>query len=163
MRNFRLKFPFTTRFVTLLLAAGLLASTASANDKSQQLRTEPLQVISGERIHEFEAEIAATDRERAQGLMFREKMAEKHGMLFIFDREGDRYFWMKNTPLPLDIIYIDAAGRIVSVAENTVPFSEKVIPSGAPARFVLELNAGMAKTLGISAGDQVSSASMSLE
>ncbi|MEP3047394.1 MAG: DUF192 domain-containing protein [Roseibium sp.] len=142
---------------------GVFAATGFANNKSQQLRTEPLEVVSAKTTHEFVAEIAATYRERAKGLMFREEMPDNHGMLFIFETESDRYFWMKNTPLPLDILYIDAMGRIVSIAANTVPFSEKVIPSGAPARFVLELNAGTAKKLGISAGDQVSSESMSLE
>ncbi|MFC6656249.1 DUF192 domain-containing protein [Roseibium salinum] len=118
-------------------------------------------IRSAEQEHRFVAEIAATSEQRARGLMFREEMAADHGMLFIFEGESNRSFWMKNTPLPLDIIYIDAAGRIVSIAADTTPFSEAVIPSGAPARFVLELNAGTAEKIGIERGDQVSSPSMS--
>ena len=104
--------------------------------------------------------MAVTAPERSRGLMFREEMAADHGMLFIFETEGDRYFWMKNTPLPLDIIYIDATGKIVSIAADTTPFSEQTIPSGAPAKYVLELNAGTSAERGIGVGDTVSSASM---
>ncbi|WP_297586674.1 DUF192 domain-containing protein [Roseibium sp.] len=111
----------------------------------------------------FVVEVAANDIERARGLMFREEMAENQGMLFIFESEGERFFWMKNTPLPLDIIYISTAGKIVSIAEDTTPFSEAVIPSGKPARFVLELNAGTSQKLAIAIGDHVTSPSMQVD
>lgn len=156
---------FVPSFWFVLLAGVLVASFAgsvSAGD-SQTLRSEKLAITSSAKVHVFDAEIAATDAERAQGLMFRTKMPSDHGMLFIFDGEGDRYFWMKNTPLPLDIIFIDASGKIVSIAANTVPYSEKVIPSGAPARFVFEINAGLSAELGLKSGDRVSSPSMALE
>ncbi|POF29280.1 DUF192 domain-containing protein [Roseibium marinum] len=135
----------------------------NAGDDQTQLRTESLVVRSGDREHRFEVEVAENDRERARGLMFRQEMAAGHGMLFIFEGEGDRYFWMKNTPLPLDIIYISAAGRIVSIAADTTPFSEAAIPSGKPARYVLELNAGTSARLEINTGDVVSSPSMAAE
>lgn len=146
------------------LTAAILLMTASTPAFAQQaqtgLPTEPLTIRSGDTMHEFVAEIAATDSQRAKGLMFRKQMSATTGMLFIFESEGERYFWMKNTPLPLDIIYIASDGTIVSIAADTTPFSESVIPSGAPAKYALELNAGTAVRLGIKAGDIVSSPAM---
>lgn len=149
-------------FLALILVTGLSAGSV-AQDDGKRLRTEPLTVESSGKAHEFTVEVAVTAPERSRGLMFREEMAADHGMLFIFEQEGDRYFWMKNTPLPLDIIYIDAAGSIVSIAADTTPFSEQTIPSGAPAKYVLELNAGTSAERGIKVGDRVSSASMTGE
>ncbi|WP_434052085.1 MAG: DUF192 domain-containing protein [Roseibium sp.] len=146
-------------FVALILVTGLTAG-AHAQDDGKRLRTEPLTVQGTGQTHSFTVEVAVTAPERSRGLMFREEMAADHGMLFIFEQEGDRYFWMKNTPLPLDIIYIDAAGKIVSIAADTTPFSEQTIPSAAPAKYVLELNAGTSAELGIGVGDTVSSESM---
>ncbi|MEQ8782011.1 MAG: DUF192 domain-containing protein [Roseibium album] len=153
---------FVRLFLIVVLVIGP-SVTALAQGEPQQLRQEELTVRSGDTEHRFLVEIAATDRERSRGLMFREEMAADHGMLFIFDSEGERYFWMKNTPLPLDIIYIGANGAIVSIAANTVPFSEKVVPSGDPAKYVLELNAGTAAKLGMDVGNEVSSPSMIIE
>ncbi len=103
----------------------------------------------------FSVELAVTPQQRARGLMFREEMAPDAGMIFLFDREAPRAFWMKNTYLPLDILFIDRAGRIVSIARDTVPLSETPIPSDAPAMAVLELNAGTAAALDIAPGDRV--------
>lgn len=108
----------------------------------------------------FTVEVAATDAHRARGLMFREEMAEDAGMLFLFDTEGDRYFWMKNTPLSLDIIFIGSDGVIVNIARDTTPFSEKIVASTGPAKYVLEVLAGTSDRLGMKAGDTVRSASM---
>ncbi len=127
---------------------------------AEKLPEETLVIRSGVTDHRFVVEVAATDRDRARGLMFREEMAADHGMLFVFEGEGDRYFWMKNTPLPLDIIFIGGDGGIVSIAADTTPFSEAVIPSKLPAKYVLEVNAGTAASLGVKAGDKVSSPSM---
>lgn len=146
----------------LVLASAFSLSAFAQNDRAE-LPVEELTVTNGETRHLFQVEVASTDIQRARGLMFREEMAEDHGMLFVFENEGERFFWMKNTPLPLDIIYISEAGRIVSIAAATVPFSENVIPSGHPARFVLELNAGLSEKLGITVGDTVSSPSMNVE
>jgi uncharacterized membrane protein (UPF0127 family) len=144
----------------LLLAAALPFAPAGADESQKGLPVEKLVVTSGEREHVFSVEVASTDRQRAMGLMFREEMAADRGMLFIFEAEGERFFWMKNTPLPLDIVYIAENGKIVSIAADTVPFSTDTIPSGAPAKYVLELNAGTAKKLGIEPGDAVASPSM---
>ncbi|MBO6891442.1 MAG: DUF192 domain-containing protein [Roseibium sp.] len=148
------------------LAFFLVAVTTSivpAQGDAPSLPVEELLVRSQSAELRFQVEVASNDIQRARGLMFREEMAEDHGMLFVFENEGERFFWMKNTPLPLDIIYISEAGRIVSIAAETVPFSENVIPSGHPARFVLELNAGLSEKLGITVGDTVSSSSMKVE
>jgi len=134
-----------------------------AQEPQLNLPVEELVILSGDTEHKFKAEVAATDQQRSMGLMFRKEMPAERGMLFLFEREGDRYFWMKNTPLPLDIIFIDANGAIVSIADNTTPFSEDVIPSLGPAQFVFEINAGLAEKLDISAGDKVISPSMGLE
>lgn len=155
----RIFHPVAKAFLALILVTGLTAN-AFAQDDGKRLRTEPLTVQGAGQTHSFTVEVAVTAPERSRGLMFREEMAADHGMLFIFETEGDRYFWMKNTPLPLDIIYINAAGKIVSIAADTTPFSEQTIPSGAPAKYVLELNAGMSAERGIDVGDTVSSASM---
>ncbi|TYC50480.1 DUF192 domain-containing protein [Rhodobacterales bacterium] len=152
----------STAVAALFLGLASL-SPGAAQEAQQTLPTEPLEIQSHETVHRFTVEVAATERQRARGLMFREEMGGDEGMLFVFDREGERYFWMKNTPLPLDIIYIDQAGKIVSIAADTTPFSESVIPSGKPARYALELNAGSAKRLGIEVGNDVTSPSMGVE
>lgn len=100
-------------------------------------------------------ELALTRKEQSRGLMWRESMPEDHGMLFVFADERPRSFWMKNTPLPLDIVYISEDGRIVSIAENTTPYSVESIPSGKPARYVLEVNGGFCAPRGIGAGNRV--------
>ena len=101
----------------------------------------------------FDIEIARTPSERQMGLMFRTDLPRDRAMLFVFDDEAPRSFWMRNTPTPLDIIYADGAGVIVSIARDTVPLSMRAIPSGAPARYVLEVHAGLTGLLGIRPGD----------
>lgn len=103
----------------------------------------------------FKVEVAADKPSREKGLMFRTKLAPDAGMLFDFQTEGLQVFWMKNTPLPLDMIFIKANGTISSIAENAVPFSEEPIPSSEPVRAVLEINGGKARALGIAEGEKV--------
>lgn len=103
----------------------------------------------------FSVELALTADDRATGLMNRQSMPADHGMLFRFDQTRQVLMWMKNTPLPLDMIFIDADGVIARIAEDTTPFSETIIPSVAPVRYVLELNGGTAAQRGIAAGDKV--------
>lgn len=105
---------------------------------------------------EFKVEIADDDRETAIGLMFRRQMADDEGMLFDFGAEQPKSFWMRNTYIPLDMLFIKADGTIESIAERTTPLSEKSVPSKGPVRFVLEINGGLSDTLGITAGDIVS-------
>lgn len=114
---------------------------------------EPHVVLKGKR---FTVELSETQQEQALGLMFREEMAENHGMLFVFPVEGMRSFWMKNTRIPLDIFYFDDDLRLVSVSENAKPCKTQrcpSYPSAGPAKYVLELNAGKASELGVQPGD----------
>ena len=104
--------------------------------------------------HTLTIEWARTPSERARGLMGREKMADGHGMLFDFGSEQPVYFWMKDTPLSLDMIFIKADGRTTRIAHGTTPFSEEVVPGGEPVRYVLELVAGGAERIGLRPGDR---------
>ena len=103
----------------------------------------------------FEVEIADNDAERAQGLMFRQTLPGYRGMLFDFQEPQRVSFWMRNTILPLDIIFIGVDGRILNIADHTTPYSEEGIPSDGVARGVLEIGAGRAETLGVRPGDRV--------
>jgi uncharacterized protein len=100
-------------------------------------------------------EIVHTPEQRSFGLMYRQELPAFHGMLFLFPREQPLSFWMKNTPLSLDILYINAAHTIVGIARDTIPFSEKLLPSGSPAQFVLEVNGGFSEQQHVTVGDRV--------
>lgn len=142
---------------TLLIAAlaGLAACASDTPTDSRGEALEPLTVVTADGEHAFWVEIADTEEERAQGLMYREPLADDRGMLFQFPDSAERGFWMRNTPSSLDIIYIGADGRIVSIARHTTPYSETSIPSYGPARGVLELRAGRSDEIGAQPGDQV--------
>src|SRR5271166_6471950 len=120
----------------LFLASGLPA-TARANG------LEPLQIVT------------ASPASRERGLMNRRYMAAVHGMLFEFDRDAPEAFWMKNTYIPLDMIFVSRAGIVTNVVANAEPLSERVIPSGPPCAAVLELNGGTAAAIGLKVGDKV--------
>jgi uncharacterized membrane protein (UPF0127 family) len=104
----------------------------------------------------FEVEIAATEEANMQGLMYRESMARNRGMLFDPEGLSRNPFWMKNTYMPLDIIFIDENSRIMKIAAHTKPFSEDTIDSGGIYRYVLEINAGLSDELGLAIGDKIS-------
>lgn len=105
--------------------------------------------------HDFVVEIAETGNQRAQGLMFRRQMAAEAGMLFLFGGSEPRAMWMKNTLIPLDMLFIDEKGKIVRIEQRTVPHSLRAILSGQPVSAVLELNAGTTARLAIEPGDRV--------
>jgi uncharacterized membrane protein (UPF0127 family) len=107
-------------------------------------------------VQVFSVEIADTEAAREKGLMFRKSLPPGQGMLFDFHREAPVGFWMKNTYIPLDMIFIRANGRIANIAENAKPLSEAVIPSDGPVLAVLEVAGGTARKLGIVPGDRVS-------
>ncbi len=114
---------------------------------------DPYVVLKGER---FTVELAETQDKQALGLMFRDALPQDHGMLFLFPAEGMRSFWMRNTRIPLDIFYFDDELQLVSVSENARPCRTRncpAYPSTGPAKYVLELNAGKAKDLGVRPGD----------
>jgi uncharacterized membrane protein (UPF0127 family) len=102
----------------------------------------------------IDAEIAEGLHERVKGLMFREHLGPDQGMLFLFPVEEPRSFWMKNTPLPLDILFLDSERTVVSIRKDTVPYSEKSVQSERPARYVVEVNAGFVDRHGIETGDR---------
>nr|WP_306266629.1 DUF192 domain-containing protein [Pararhizobium sp. IMCC3301] len=103
----------------------------------------------------FIVEIADEPTEREVGLMFRVELPQDQGMLFDFEEDRNVTMWMRNTPLSLDMVFIDRSGQVVRVAPNTTPFSTDIISSGQPVRYVLEINAGEADARGIRAGDKV--------
>jgi uncharacterized membrane protein (UPF0127 family) len=105
--------------------------------------------------HAFTIEWAVTADERERGLMYRKSMPKDHGMLFDFQTEQSVAFWMRNTYLPLDMLFIDGAGTVKRIEHKATPLSDRIIPSGAPVRYVFEINGGMADALGISEGDKV--------
>ena len=100
-------------------------------------------------------ELAETPAERRRGLMEREELPERHGMLFLFPQAALLSFWMRNTPLPLDILFINSEQTIVYIAERTTPYSLELLPSVEPAQFVLEVNAGFSQRHGVASGDQI--------
>jgi len=132
-----------------LLLSLVLAAPALALDRNT------VEIASKTGVHVFTVEVADTEPAREKGLMYRKELPEGRGMLFDFFRDQPVGFWMKNTYIPLDMIFIRGDGRIASIAENTEPMSERVVPSGAPVRAVLEVKGGTARRLGIQAGDQV--------
>ncbi|MEM0905777.1 MAG: DUF192 domain-containing protein [Pseudomonadota bacterium] len=146
-----------TLFVALVPGASAQASagTDTSTPAGVQIpaRADQVALITRSGRHLFTVEIADDPIERSRGLMFREVLPRDHGMLFDFGGEDFRAFWMKNTPLPLDIIYVRANGRVVSIAKNTTPYSTESIPSEGEARFVLEVNAGVADDVGLAPGD----------
>jgi uncharacterized protein len=132
----------------VLLALWRIGPAAAAAEQT-------LEIVSRTGVHTFAVELAVTEEERQQGLMFRRELPEGRGMLFDFKQDQNVTMWMKNTYISLDMIFIRADGRIQRIAESTEPESTKLIAAGAPVRAVLEVIAGTAKKLGIRAGDRV--------
>ncbi len=100
-------------------------------------------------------EISDTDFDIQTGLMYRNSMENNQGMLFVFDNETERFFYMKNTKIPLDLIYINTNRNIVSFQKHAKPFDESSLPSNAPAQYVLEVNSGLVDTWNLSVGDSI--------
>lgn len=140
-------------FALLLIAAGpVRAQEAPAVPfKTSELTIE---TAAGKSFH-FTVELALTPEQQQHGLMFREKMAPDAGMLFVFDRAEPRNFWMMNTLIPLDMIFIRNDGTIANIIEKAAPQSLEPRSSDGPAKAVLELNGGIARFLDIKPGDRV--------
>lgn len=140
------------RYLMILQLAFCSTAFALSNETTLVM---PWVEISGQRIY---VEIAADNISQSRGLMYRKELAKDHGMLFVFPRESRQQFWMKNTLIPLDIIYLDSSMRVVNMALGAQPCKNDPCPnypSDAPVRFVLEINAGMAKSLGLQQGDVI--------
>jgi uncharacterized membrane protein (UPF0127 family) len=139
----------TTSFKSILLAI-FVSLFISCNSDGQTRR---LKFSTGsESTPEILVEVASTASSREIGLMYRKSMDEKRGMLFIFEDERPRSFWMKNTHIPLDMIFVDANHVVVKVIHNTEPYTTSPYLSEKPAKFVVEVNAGKAKEWGIIEG-----------
>lgn len=122
----------------------------------QRLRQAPLQItLAGGRTAAFTVQVAVTEQQRNTGLMHRREMPADEGMLFLFPRSRPVSFWMQNTFIPLDLLFIDDSGRISGIAANARPHSLDIIDSPGPAAAVLEINGGQAARLGIAVGDRV--------
>ncbi len=137
------------RLLLLLLVALPLLPAAAFDATKVTIVT-----AAGER-HRFDVELAVTEQDKAQGLMFRETLGENEGMLFINEPERLMVMWMKNTLVSLDMLFLARDGTIVSIARDAVPMSETQIPSGVPVRGVLEVPGGTAARLGLAVGDRV--------
>jgi uncharacterized protein len=154
-------------FAAYFLLSNVLVRNESANkdlDKAVNTKTSFSFVKQGELIFlnskgdtitKIDIEIADNDEKRSTGLMYRDKMDESQGMLFLFDTEEPQSFWMKNTILPLDIIFVNAKMEIVKIQKNAEPFSEKSLPSIKPAQYVVEVNAGYCERHGVKEGDKI--------
>jgi uncharacterized protein len=137
--------------VAFLAAAIVLSSAIAA--ASQNLDKLDITTSSGK--HEFSVEVVNDEAGRERGLMYRRYMPADRGMLFDFKEEAPVSFWMKNTYIPLDMIFISRQGVVTSIAANAEPLSERLIPSGGPIYGVLEINAGVAARIGLQVGDRV--------
>ena len=140
------------RPMTILAAVALLSVAAAPSGAETALETLTIKTASGD--HTFKVEVMRSGPEMEKGLMFRRTMAADRGMLFDFKTPKPVMMWMKNTYLPLDMVFIDATGTVINIA-NAVPLSEEIIPSGGPTLGVLEVNAGTATKIGLKAGDHV--------
>ncbi len=134
---------------------GLAAAPAAAQRALAKFARSSLAIKAGGKLHRFTVEVARTPRQHSQGLMFRRRMAADAGMLFVYDPPRPVSMWMRNTYIPLDMIFIAPSGRISHIVERTVPLSVETIPSRGTVRAVLELNAGTAARLGIQPGQTV--------
>jgi hypothetical protein len=139
----------------LILSLIFAAAPAAPAPALPVVALELLTIDTANGEQEFSVEIVREEKDRNRGLMYRRKMARDRGMLFDYDPPQPVSFWMKNTYIALDIIFIGGDGRIITIAENTTPLSLAPIPSGGAARGVLEINGGLSKKLGIKVGDRV--------
>ena len=155
------------RLIALLACLSLAACSTHPADGAQSalqqaavhpvsgLSVIPLSVSHAGKKHSFRVEIAKTEAEQGKGLMFRTAMGADEGMIFPMDPPRDASFWMRNTVIPLDIIFIGTDHRILNIAANAVPYNETPLPSTGAVSGVLELNGGQAAALGIAPGDMV--------
>lgn len=155
----------------LWISAALLSAllTASCKNDTGETSTENLReevkfkheadlviMRSGKTIKNLKVELADNAFETETGLMYRTSMEEDHGMLFVFQEVRERFFYMKNTEIALDILYIGEDMEIKKIAANAQPMDETSIPSGEPVKYVLEVNAGMTSKWGVEKGDSIS-------
>ena len=134
------------------VAAAVLLSLVACGAGAQNARFPTVQLSAG--MHLIQAEVAQTDPQRQQGLMFREKMANNHGMVFVFDQPSSQCMWMKNTPLPLSVAFLDADGKIINI-EDMQPKTLESHCSTKPAKYALEMNLGWFKQKNVKPGTAI--------
>ena len=142
-------------FLAILTPALTALFRISAGAELQKFPTSELTIVTATGPHRFKIEVAETAAQMEQGLMFRTSLAPDAGMLFIYSQPTVATMWMRNTLIPLDMLFVDAQGRIVNMHERAVPQSLDIISATAPVRAVIELNGGTAARLGIEPGDRV--------
>ncbi|CAN7271213.1 DUF192 domain-containing protein [Rhizobium rhizogenes] len=145
--------------LALFLVCGVVSTSSAAQTATEQtvkFDSEPLSIktTKGE-THKFTVELALTEPQLEFGLMYRDTMPADHGMLFDFGTSRPVMMWMKNTKLSLDMLFLDRNGVITHIQENAVPYSEAIISSGGPVAYVIELNGGVVKKLGLAVDDKV--------
>lgn len=145
--------PFFIFFI-LVNILSILHTTTFLNAQTKPSLS-PLYVLNKKRCIKFSVEIAKTSQEIEKGLMFRKSMNLNQGMLFIFPNVQQAGMWMKNTFIPLDMLFVDKDGIIQKIQHQATPFSQKIIRTTMPVQFVIEINGGIAKQLDINVGDQV--------
>lgn len=146
------------RPLVAVLFAFVLLGACSQGQSSSALPTAKIVIDTKNGPTAFQVEIAADDASRRKGLMFRTELAPDAGMLFDFQQAKYVGFWMKDTPLSLDMLFIRADGTVSTIASDTIPYSEDVVPSSEPVQAVLEIRGGRAGALGIKPGDKVHAA-----
>ncbi|MCM5662827.1 DUF192 domain-containing protein [Galbibacter mesophilus] len=157
---------FLVRVLLVLVFFCLALVSCETNENKKEVITEEvsfkkegeLTISRGDSIiiEKIDIEIADNEYERQTGLMYRTSMKNNQGMLFVFPDEEQRFFYMKNTEIPLDIIYINSEKQVVSMVKNAQPRNEASLPSKKPAQYVLELNAGIANEWKLAEGDKIS-------
>jgi uncharacterized membrane protein (UPF0127 family) len=143
------------RLMMSLAAVTAVLVILCANPPARAASIQPLEIVTKSGVQVFSVEMATTEEEKTTGLMYRKELPDGKGMLFDFSPEQQISMWMKNTYIPLDMIFIRADGRILRIAENTEPLSTKIISSGGLAKGVLEVIAGTAQKYGSRPGDRV--------
>ncbi|WP_420601548.1 DUF192 domain-containing protein [Flagellimonas sp.] len=166
MTNYQLLPSKHARFFALIIFSAFIIVSCKSEPK-KEIKTESISFTkegeltvskseTDEIVANFDIEIAESEYETQTGLMYRESMENNQGMLFVFDDVAMHSFYMKNTQIPLDIIYIDENLKIVNFQKNAKPFDETGLSSGVPIKYVLEINAGLSDQLGLMVGDSVS-------
>lgn len=169
MSFFRKYFVYIALFLMALATLAYFVGAFVLNDNSSEFREEQIKAVeinftkdtelslykNGNLLKIIDIEIADTFEKRSLGLMYRTSMKENQGMLFIFPEEEMRSFYMKNTIIPLDIIYLNKDKEIINVIKNARPFDETSLPSEKPAQYVLEISGGLSDKWGIEAGDTI--------
>lgn len=147
--------PIRCHILRLFAVATLVLACALGNALAVRAEMTNLTIETETALHKFTVEVMRTPGERAKGLMHRKHLADDHGMIFDFGDTVIARMWMKNTFIPLDMLFIRPNGKITNIARNTVPHSTEILSSDGKVRYVLEINGGLSAKLGISAGDQI--------